>query len=251
MHDYFVHVAARLEELHSAVERGKAGFMAQRQAAGDMTDPFAVGDASLGEGRQLGGDLRGRMADPFTLGAFVVVLRGKAAQQAVALPSMRLMHRLFCSLQESRRLEALTAGSSGAGGSKGAMVLPPASAGHHHQLHVPHHNAAHPHIMHAGTPHGPGASPSPGGCCEFTVPGRDLWGGAAALEREERECMHGSQTPQSVLCAGSLGCTISLLSYWNTGAFGTPLPGMDPNQAGFGMAATADRKTSTSKGRRK
>jgi len=40
MHDFFVHVAARLEQLHNEVERSKAAFLEQRRAGGDMTDPF-------------------------------------------------------------------------------------------------------------------------------------------------------------------------------------------------------------------
>jgi len=40
MHDYFVHVAAQMEQLHNMVARAKDAFLAQRQASGDMTNPF-------------------------------------------------------------------------------------------------------------------------------------------------------------------------------------------------------------------
>jgi len=54
MHDYFVHVAAKMEKLHQEVQRCKEAFVAQRRADGDLTDPFAAarryqnGPAGLG-----------------------------------------------------------------------------------------------------------------------------------------------------------------------------------------------------------
>ncbi|KXZ46897.1 hypothetical protein GPECTOR_39g391 [Gonium pectorale] len=41
MHDYFVHVAARLERLHGEVGRAREAYLAQRRARGDYSDPFA------------------------------------------------------------------------------------------------------------------------------------------------------------------------------------------------------------------
>ncbi|KAG2488829.1 hypothetical protein HYH03_012628 [Edaphochlamys debaryana] len=41
MHDYFVHVAARLEKLHAEVARSRDAYLAQCRARGDYGDPFA------------------------------------------------------------------------------------------------------------------------------------------------------------------------------------------------------------------
>ncbi|GLC41826.1 hypothetical protein PLESTM_001244200 [Pleodorina starrii] len=41
MHDYFVHVAARLERLHSEVARSREAYLAQQRARGDFSNPFA------------------------------------------------------------------------------------------------------------------------------------------------------------------------------------------------------------------
>lgn len=41
MHDYFVHVAARLDKLHGEVTRAREAYLAQRRAVGDLSDPFA------------------------------------------------------------------------------------------------------------------------------------------------------------------------------------------------------------------
>ncbi|KAG2433095.1 hypothetical protein HYH02_012798 [Chlamydomonas schloesseri] len=41
MHDYFVHVAARLERLHGEVGRAREAYLAARRARGDFGDPFA------------------------------------------------------------------------------------------------------------------------------------------------------------------------------------------------------------------
>ncbi|KAG2435925.1 hypothetical protein HXX76_007120 [Chlamydomonas incerta] len=41
MHDYFVHVAARLERLHGEVGRAREAYLAARRARGDYGDPFA------------------------------------------------------------------------------------------------------------------------------------------------------------------------------------------------------------------
>ncbi|GFR53148.1 hypothetical protein Agub_g15868 [Astrephomene gubernaculifera] len=41
MHDYFVHVAARLERLHGEVTRSREACLAQLRARGDYSDPFA------------------------------------------------------------------------------------------------------------------------------------------------------------------------------------------------------------------
>ncbi|MEW5297464.1 MAG: hypothetical protein WDW36_000670 [Sanguina aurantia] len=40
MHDYFTHVAAQLEKLHSEVRHVKEAFLDKQRARGDMTDPF-------------------------------------------------------------------------------------------------------------------------------------------------------------------------------------------------------------------
>ncbi len=40
MHDYFVHVAAKLEKLHQEVQRCKEAYISQRRGAGDYSDPF-------------------------------------------------------------------------------------------------------------------------------------------------------------------------------------------------------------------
>ncbi|GAX73969.1 hypothetical protein CEUSTIGMA_g1419.t1 [Chlamydomonas eustigma] len=41
MHDYFVHVAAKLEKLHQEVQHYKDVYVSQRRSEGDYSDPFA------------------------------------------------------------------------------------------------------------------------------------------------------------------------------------------------------------------
>eukprot|EP00955_Chlamydomonas_euryale_P104019 365535-Chlamydomonas_euryale.AAC.55 len=40
MHDFFVHVAARMDKLHQEVQKCKDNFMTQRKAEGQFSDPF-------------------------------------------------------------------------------------------------------------------------------------------------------------------------------------------------------------------
>ncbi|EFJ46521.1 hypothetical protein VOLCADRAFT_105503 [Volvox carteri f. nagariensis] len=41
MHNYFVHVAARMERLHGEVARAREAYLAQQRARGDYSNPFA------------------------------------------------------------------------------------------------------------------------------------------------------------------------------------------------------------------
>ncbi|KAJ9511858.1 hypothetical protein QJQ45_004544 [Haematococcus lacustris] len=113
LHDYFVHVAAQLEQLHGQVDQAKMAFMAQRQAAGDFSDPFCNSRRMLTAG--LGGS-------------------GLPGHSGVAQPGLPLL------------LEAP------------GQTAVQAQPGHQ---------------IHAGSPHGPGAPPSPGA---FGTPLPSLFG---------------------------------------------------------------------------
>ncbi|KAL6755830.1 hypothetical protein V8C86DRAFT_3027174 [Haematococcus lacustris] len=131
LHDYFVHVAAQLEQLHGQVDQAKMAFMAQRQAAGDFSDPFCNSRRMLTAG--LGGS-------------------GLPGHSGVTQPGLPLL------------LEAP---------GQAAVQAQPG------------------HQIHAGSPHGPGAPPSPGA---FGTPLPSLFGtGVTPADSNKRSGTKGSR----------------------------------------------------------